>query len=199
MVLSHVVKAIRLPQMIHQIPPIFQRALENRGSMGSDSYERDIEDETPQELSTEALSWLWSSCVQPILQALETYDLSVAPGDIPRIWWIGTGISSSLPFHAAGVYGNNLSDNCLQRCIPSYIPTVKTLKHARTLRPKDTKLGSEKISVLVVTMPTTPGTFSTQRGEARKRSHRKHCQRCLHCEGSRKSSCTACARRPSRI
>lgn len=44
------------------------------------------------------LSWLWKSCVNPALSALECRSKE-AP---QRVWWIGTGLASSMPFHAAG-------------------------------------------------------------------------------------------------
>ena len=106
------------------------------------------------------MSWLWSSCVQPILkelkdsQALDSHQLS-------RVWWIGTGIAGSFPFHAAGQYNKDLesyqdSENTLSQIIPSYTPTIKALLYARECASKVAKLKSCETSILVVTMPTTP-------------------------------------------
>ncbi|KAF3012603.1 hypothetical protein E8E14_007733 [Neopestalotiopsis sp. 37M] len=82
----------------------------------------------------ESLTWLWKTCVHPILDALDLLG-EHQHGDPPRIWWIGAGAASSLPFHAAvdreskGPTG--LPRTCLSYVTPSYIPTIKALQHAR--------------------------------------------------------------------
>jgi CHAT domain-containing protein len=106
------------------------------------------------------LSWLWSTCVSPVLQKVAEYRVGRVKDDMPRVWWIGTGAASSLPFHAAGNYGYGTSDgfdNCLLQCISSYTPSIKSLEHARMTATKASRLFAEKQSLLVVTMPTTPG------------------------------------------
>jgi CHAT domain-containing protein len=83
------------------------------------------------------------------------------PPDPPRVWWVGSGIAASFPFHAAGVaFDSQSRQNTLARIIPSYTPTIKALAYTREraartrIRDDDPK---ETHSVLLVAMPTTPG------------------------------------------
>lgn len=70
---------------------------------------------------------------------------------------LGTGIASSFPFHVAGDYSKGLLENTLSQTIPSYTPTIKALAYSRSRSLKRARTDSKKASVLVVTMPTTPG------------------------------------------
>lgn len=105
------------------------------------------------------LSQLWTSCVKPILNEISKQD--PVPEKLPRIWWIGTGVASSLPFHAAGDYSQDATDeNTLSQALPSYTPTIKALLHARSCLEKPATNQGLKASLLVVTMPETPGHTS---------------------------------------
>ncbi|RKL22757.1 hypothetical protein BFJ72_g14654 [Fusarium proliferatum] len=98
------------------------------------------------------LARLWSECVCLVLEELGCGNPS--PGqELPRVWWIGTGLASSLPFHAAADSSMGPTCNTLSRVISSYTPTIKALRHARTR--EATRV--EKHSVLLVAMPKTPG------------------------------------------
>lgn len=91
------------------------------------------------------LAWPWKGCVKPVLDAL---GLKSGPtSNLPRIWWIGTGIASLLPFHAAG----KGTEHVYQRAISSYVPTIKALMYARS---RPIASGNR---LLLVTMPKTPG------------------------------------------
>ncbi|KAF5626318.1 TPR domain protein [Fusarium tjaetaba] len=70
------------------------------------------------------LSWLWRACVDPILK-----EIAGSPPSSPthRVWWIGTGIASVFPFHAAG----DSEGNTLDSVISSYIPSITSLIEAR--------------------------------------------------------------------
>ena len=108
----------------------------------------------------EHMSWLWSSCVQPIVKKLKDNKLRDSH-ELLRVWWIGTGTAGSLAFHAAGQYINDDenaqdSENTLCQIIPSYTPTIKALSYARSCASRATTLNSNETSILVVTMPTTP-------------------------------------------
>jgi CHAT domain-containing protein len=95
-----------------------------------------------------------------VLQALACYTPSPPSDQVRRVWWIGTGAASSLPFHAACQYYNGHivnGESCLDQTIPSYTPTIKALRNARERSLAGGKLNSKDASVLVVTMPTTPG------------------------------------------
>jgi CHAT domain-containing protein len=112
------------------------------------------------EHNAEFLSWLRSTCVKPVLQELAYYTPSPLSDQVRRVWWIGTGAASSLPFHAACHYHNGHivnGESCLDQTIPSYTPTIKALRNARQRSLAEGKLNSKDTSILVVTMPTTPG------------------------------------------
>lgn len=101
------------------------------------------------------LSWLWDLCVKPILDKIAT-TRSRTVDDLPRVWWIGCGLASSMPLHAAGVHEENSVENTYSRIISSYTPSIKALAHARR-RAKQTKEALDvRSSMLIVTMPTTP-------------------------------------------
>jgi SpoVK/Ycf46/Vps4 family AAA+-type ATPase len=153
-------KAIALTELASQAPKAFQKALGRSRAINERGLQRDIECDVRLEHSTEFLSWLWSSCVKPVLQELACYNPSPKPDKIQRVWWIGTGAASSLPFHAACQYHDSRiagAESCFDQTIPSYTPTIKALGNARKRRLAVGKFNSKDTSILVVTMPTTPG------------------------------------------
>jgi tetratricopeptide (TPR) repeat protein len=153
-------KAIALTELASQAPEAFQKALGRSRAIDERGLQRDIESDVRLEHSTEFLSWLWSSCVKPVLQELACYNPSPPPDKIQRVWWIGTGAASSLPFHAACQYHNGRiagAESCFDQTIPSYTPTIKALSNARKRPLAVGKFNSKDTSILVVTMPTTPG------------------------------------------
>ncbi|QGI98466.1 hypothetical protein CEK26_011535 [Fusarium fujikuroi] len=78
------------------------------------------------------LSWLWTACVDPIVKEIaESQSSSLAP----RVWWIGTGIASGFPFHAAGKSEGSTLDNV----ISSYIASITSL-----IEPKGSMTCSDK-------------------------------------------------------
>ncbi|KFX90204.1 hypothetical protein V490_06595 [Pseudogymnoascus sp. VKM F-3557] len=100
----------------------------------------------------EYLSWLWEVCVKQVLDEVDNSH-GTAYG-LPRIWWIGTGLASSMPFHAAGKHFTGSTENALSRAISSYTPSIKALGYSRyRARAADPKGGT----LLITTMPTTPG------------------------------------------
>jgi tetratricopeptide (TPR) repeat protein len=122
---------------------------------------RDLESDLPPEANDEELlSWLWYTCVKPILESLSSRgDISIS-GEKSRVWWMGVGAATGLPFHAAGDYSNGAIDeneNCLDRVISSYTPTIKVLRNARERATRTVCQPREKHSLLVATMPDTPG------------------------------------------
>jgi hypothetical protein len=86
-------------------------------------------------------------------QALMTPIYRPPDKDLSRIWWICTGIASSLPFHAAGLHTPGSIENTLSWAISSYTPSIRALRHAR----EKANFRSEAQAVLLVTMPETPG------------------------------------------
>lgn len=73
--------------------------------------------------------------------------------DLLRIWWIGTGLAASLPFHAAGYHLAESVENVFSCAISSYTPPIKMLQYTRD----KVKAKPPKQSVLLVTIPKTPG------------------------------------------
>ena len=166
------IQTIALPEMSSdQSPSSFQQRLGRYRTIDDKKFkkfERDIEDDRGGDgyvkpdanADFEHMSWLWSSCVEPILKEVK----NIQPPDsheLLRVWWIGTGIASSLPFHAAGQYiedfeNSRVSENTLSQIIPSYTPTIKALSYARSSASRAAKINSSETSILVVTMPSTP-------------------------------------------
>ncbi|KAE9378769.1 TPR-like protein [Stipitochalara longipes BDJ] len=132
------------PQLVKQQ---FRRYLSFRRG----NYNRDIGGETEDEIDPDLSSWLWSNCVKLVLEELNAMGLT-SP-ETPRVWWIGSGIASSFPFHAAGTN----SENSIDHIISSYTPTIKALGYSRARASMLDKPDDKNSSILVVTMPTTPG------------------------------------------
>lgn len=154
-------KSIALPEMSLEGTSFLNEAFGRHSFMGEDDeeyYDRDIQSEAAptDTYSDNFLSHLWTSYVKPILMELyKEYPESEKP---LRIWWIGTGVASSLPFHAAEDHSTD--ENTLSQAISSYTPTIKALLHARSCFEKSAANRGPKASLLVVTMPETPGHTS---------------------------------------
>jgi CHAT domain-containing protein len=74
-------------------------------------------------------------------------------GGLLRIWWIGTGLGSWMPFNAAGRYTRGSTDNTISEAISSYTPSIKALEYAQH---RAKLIGNTKGSLLIATMRTTP-------------------------------------------
>lgn len=161
------IQAIALPKMnSSQALPFLQRKLKRHRTIDHQQwmrFERDIEEVT-ERADFDQMSWLWFCCVKPILKELK--DIQATDSiKLPRVWWIGTGIASSLPFHAAGQYNKESesyqeSENTLSQMIPSYTPTIKALSYARSCASRATTINKKETSILIITMPATPGHAS---------------------------------------
>ncbi|KAH8895994.1 hypothetical protein GQ53DRAFT_681623 [Thozetella sp. PMI_491] len=149
-IVSHnVIKSLPLPGLSNR-----QVDYRDRDIGGDDSDEDDLQ--------LDQLAWLWVHCVKPVLDELRLMGLVGDPNeeDLRRVWWIGSGIASSFPFHAAG----DATAGALDYIISSYTPTIKTLGYAREKSVRTNTAAVEKSSearddntILVVTMSTTPG------------------------------------------
>ncbi|KAL9595915.1 MAG: hypothetical protein Q9179_004797, partial [Wetmoreana sp. 5 TL-2023] len=113
------------------------------------------------------LSWLWSSCVEIILQDIH-HGNRPSPESLPRIWWIGVGIANYLPFHAAGSHSAGSTENTVHWAISSYTPTIKALAHARRRISATAQSTNDKAKLLIVTMPETPGELDLPGAEREK-------------------------------
>lgn len=153
---------LRLCDMKREQVPAFRNYLMRNG--GAYSGSRDLENDISQEGFDyrDMLAWLWYTCVKYILESLAFHQKISTSGQKTRVWWIGAGLASGLPFHAAGDYRGDPPDedeNCLSRVISSYIPTVKALRNARerATQAMHRVAAADKLSLLIATMPDTPG------------------------------------------
>jgi len=106
--------------------------------------------DTDNEAKRGSLEWLWKAAVQPVLRELGFYPQLVNP--LPRIWWIGVGLMAKAPIHAAAKFKKGrIQITTLQYCIPSYTSTIRALLYSRSRQCR------QNASMLIVTMPTTPG------------------------------------------
>jgi hypothetical protein len=69
-------KAIALTELTSQAPEAFQKTLGRSRATSDRDCQRDIESDVRLEHSTEFLSWLWLTCVKPVLQELTCYNPS---------------------------------------------------------------------------------------------------------------------------
>ncbi|KAI9778854.1 MAG: hypothetical protein M1839_007817, partial [Geoglossum umbratile] len=105
------------------------------------------------------LSWLWRGCVRPVLDELHCYEQRSAE-NLPRVWWIGTGLTSSFPFHSAGDISVGPTENASYRVISSYTPTLKALQYAQDCAGASTRPRRHLWRAVIITMPETPGASS---------------------------------------
>lgn len=135
-------------------PVAVQESLKRYGHCTRGPLDRTIGRDTGIRRESEFLSWLWNSCVKAVLEELKSLGFSLDGQQ--RVWWIGTGVASSFPFHAAGIHSRRPSDCTMAQVISSYVPTIKTLLFSRSQSSKESHLeGRDR--VLFVGMPTTPG------------------------------------------
>ena len=73
------------------------------------------------------------------------------------MWWIGTGLASSFPFHATGDSDARLTETAYYRVVSSYTPSIKALTYARERSSTTPLLRSNPWKLLIVTMSSTPG------------------------------------------
>ncbi|KAJ5559968.1 CHAT domain-containing protein [Penicillium frequentans] len=105
---------------------------------------------------TNLLHWLWVSGVKPIFDRIKLHpQSSTVTGALPRVCWIGSGVASMLPFHAACDRTSDLMESTFSYAISSYSPSIKTLFQVRA-KLSDGALGPNP-SLLMVGMPTTRG------------------------------------------
>jgi hypothetical protein len=82
-------------------------------------------------LLDQTLAWLWDNIAEPVLDVLG-HNVSPPRGaELPRLWWMPTGMLSFLPLHAAGHHTTGDGGTLLDRVVSSYTPTLRALAHAR--------------------------------------------------------------------
>ncbi|MFB9248152.1 CHAT domain-containing protein [Sphaerisporangium melleum] len=97
---------------------------------------------------TDLLGRLWDEIMEPVLTELRVPVAS-------RLWLVPCGPFARLPLHAAG-HHTDRNRNVLDRVIPSYSPTLRTLLRARERESADAAPADSNAAV-VVAMPSTPG------------------------------------------
>lgn len=123
------------------------------------------------ELLTEFLRHLWRNLVRPVVDFLGYNSPPASPEEWPHVRWIPTGVLCLYPIHAAGL-GLHLTDNTMDMVISTYATSLSSLYHIKqrkkALREAVKQLGddhapgSENGSVLVFSMPETPGQQSLE-------------------------------------
>ncbi|KAK2750080.1 hypothetical protein FQN57_004572 [Myotisia sp. PD_48] len=127
--------------------------LPNLSSSQAKSWiEKDLTCTNKNKVYFQFLSWLWQGCAKPVIDMLQHHAQSSV---LPRIWWIGAGLASSFPFHAAGDGSVGSMEWVCYRAISSYTPSIKTLMYSIESVPQREAPRNPK--VLIVTMDKTPG------------------------------------------
>ncbi|KAJ9419719.1 CHAT domain-containing protein [Fusarium oxysporum] len=103
------------------------------------------------------LSWLWYACVKHIVAEISASKTHPSEG-LPRVWWIGSGLASSMLFHAAGVHTRGSTENAYCRLISSYTPSIKELAYAQNQakRAQEVLMAQDTNTMLIAAMPTSP-------------------------------------------
>ncbi|KAG4273433.1 hypothetical protein FPRO04_09797 [Fusarium proliferatum] len=98
------------------------------------------------------LTWLWDVVAEPILLSLG-YDGAPKDGNLPRVWWLTTSSINAWPIHAAGDHrrAGETGERCtvLDRCVPSYINTLRGLSFVRHREKEVMQYGGHQKAMLV--------------------------------------------------
>ena len=144
------VRSLPLPQLIYTEAQnnveAFLRAIMNSGLIGYSKSRREV---------TRVLEWLWDVAVGPVLSELGFIETPSQGQVWPRMWWIGCGLLTLLPIHAAGYHNSNPPQSAIDRVISSYTPSVKSLVHCVEHVLNTRTLQTQKF--LIIGMPKTPG------------------------------------------
>lgn len=101
------------------------------------------------------LSWLWDNCVKHIIYKIKSTKIGQKPG-LPKVWWIGSGLGSSMPFHAAGYHNHGSLENAYSTVISSYTPSIKALEYSSSQSRSAKEVQPEYNHMLIALMPTSP-------------------------------------------
>ena len=77
--------------------------------------------------------------------------------DLPRVWWIGTGLATSFPFYSAGDISAGPTESAYYQVILSYTPTIKALQHTQERSGPTILSCRNPYRAVIITMPKTPG------------------------------------------
>ncbi|KAH8724442.1 hypothetical protein GQ44DRAFT_801320 [Phaeosphaeriaceae sp. PMI808] len=184
-------KAISLPELQSRNAPTSLQQCFTQYSLSRAGNERDMSGEDDDDLEgnnfPNTLSWLWSKCVKHILEEMRQIGISLSSANPPRVWWVGSGIASSFPFHAARDIPLDPEKDALRLVVSSYSPTIRTLQHSQSRVSSSVLSKGENPSILVVTMPKTPGQKPLDGAEAERRAIEKVCKGIYSVDDSVKS------------
>jgi hypothetical protein len=77
----------------------------------------------------DVLAWLWWAVTGPVLRHLGLHRPPAPGAAWPRLWWSPGSVLGALPLHAAAP--DDGSPGALDLVVSSYVPTLRTLRHAR--------------------------------------------------------------------
>ncbi|TVY12601.1 hypothetical protein LARI1_G009585, partial [Lachnellula arida] len=152
------IRVLTLPSLDRSIVKLALDFLATRGNSArrdASLVESTEDEQLPRLDQSSELRSLWEIAVKPVLQEIGLLKPKNNQDKLPRIWWVGGGMMSLLPLHAAGLHDEGSTDNTLSHVISSYAPTLKALQFIRN-RPIFS-LHAQKPTIMVVSMPETPG------------------------------------------
>ena len=110
----------------------------------------------PPDLLSELQS-IWDCAVGPVFQQLGITGRVGSTDSLPQVWWVGGGMMALSPLHAAGNHSPGSLDNTLSHAVSSYAPTLRSLQFGQATSRPSARL--ELANILIVSMPTTPGSY----------------------------------------
>lgn len=99
--------------------------------------------------------FIWENAVKPVLAKLSLLEQKDLQSPLPRVWWIGGGLVTKIPLHAAGIHSPGSTENTLSHVVSSYATTLKSLQYARDKNKR--RAIPQTHRVLVIAMAETPG------------------------------------------
>ena len=138
------ITCVQLPEMSYeklmQYVPLF-----NLLGSGARRNIKQGKKNTAKTTATDALLWIWTVAVEPILAVTELTSSR-------RVWWLTTGLAGRAPFHAAGDHRPGSTNNTHSRVISSYISSLKALRFSRSR----SSAVAQRRKMLLVTMSKNP-------------------------------------------
>ena len=125
------------------------------GELVSTDEDSKTEDDSHPRTQIESMLWIWDVAVKPVLQELGLLWQYKPPPTLPCLWWVGGGLTSLLPLHAAGDHQPGSTENTMSHIVSSYAPSLKALEFSQKKIWKPLETQSTKI--VIIKMHKTPG------------------------------------------
>ena len=103
------------------------------------------------------LQSIWDCAVGPVLRQLGITKRTGSTDSLPQVWWVGGGVMALAPLHAAGNHSPGSLDNTLSYAVSSYTLTLRSLQVSQAKSQLSAR--QELTNILIVSMPTTPGSY----------------------------------------